>query len=368
MAVEALMEGQSKLGMDVTLVTGSSIGPSKRAAFARAGVQVISHSVVGPAAFRNYLGLAADIRRLEPSIVHYHSGFVPLHPLMARIGTQPFVVTPHGAYARRVTRRGYLKKGIYLALLEKPFLARAGALIALTADEASDAARFGLTDRVFVVPNALPNRKMQDADEVAALRACKRAGGDPWRGVFLGRLDVENKGLDLLADVVRQMNLLGIPMRVSCYGPRHRASPHELSRLEGASGGALTFEEPVYGDAKRDVFVAADFYIQLSRWEAFGMAVAEAMASGLPTVVSESMSIAADLRVADAAEVVPCDVASIIDRLINLFGIQRSRLEHLSLRGRTFVRKEYSAGSVAERTRAAYQAALDGVAPRIGSP
>lgn len=368
MAVEALIEGQVELGMRVGLVTSSPIGSSSTAWLAEAGVTVLRHSAFGTGAFVGHRAVAAEIRRLEPTVVHYHSGFVPLHPLTAQLLSGAFVITPHGAYARQVLRRGQIKKAIYLSLLEKRFLARTGAAIALTADEAAvlgDA--FDLTDRTIVVPNALPSRKLHEADQIAATRERKRAVGPPWRGIFLGRLDVANKGLDTLAHVAREANRLGAPIHIFCYGPRHRVNDRNLRSLEAISEGGLSFHEPVYGDAKRNVLAEADFYIQLSRWEAFGMAVAEALAAGLPTVVSESMAIAADLRTADAAEVVPTDPKSVANLVANLFGPRRDRLLRLSERGRAYVRGNLSPPIVAARTMSAYHMALSRLASGAGS-
>jgi glycosyltransferase involved in cell wall biosynthesis len=88
------------------------------------------------------------------------------------------------------------------------------------------------------------------------------------------------------------VNALGIGDRVSFLG-----------RLEGA--------------AKARAFAAADLFILPSYQENFGIAVAEAMAAGLPVVVSHAVAIAREIAGAGAGFVTGNDameIAAAIER------------------------------------------------------
>ncbi len=100
-------------------------------------------------------------------------------------------------------------------------------------------------------------------------------------GVFLGRLSVDVKGLDVLCAAVRLLPS-GFPLRVALVGPgdleavREQLDPPEAVRLTGP---ADRTEVP-------GVLRACDICLQPSRSEGFPLTIIEAMAAGLPVIAT----------------------------------------------------------------------------------
>jgi glycosyltransferase involved in cell wall biosynthesis len=71
----------------------------------------------------------------------------------------------------------------------------------------------------------------------------------------------------------------------------------------------------VVGGAKARALADADLFVLPSYQENFGIAAAEAMAAGLPVVVSDRVGIAEQVAEAGAGTVVPCDAAAVADAI-----------------------------------------------------
>jgi glycosyltransferase involved in cell wall biosynthesis len=104
--------------------------------------------------------------------------------------------------------------------------------------------------------------------------------------LFLGRLH-EKKGCDLLIDAFRRAAPpLHLVFAGPCADPGLEADLH--SRAEGLR---VTFTGPLYGDDKWAALAAAEVFILPSHQENFGVAVAEALASGVPVLLSRRVNI-----------------------------------------------------------------------------
>lgn len=104
--------------------------------------------------------------------------------------------------------------------------------------------------------------------------------------LFLGRLH-EKKGCDLLIEAFRRV---APPWHLVFAGPCADASLEARLRAR-AEGLRVTFTGPLYGDDKWAALAAADVFALPSHQENFGVAVAEALASGLPVLISQRVNI-----------------------------------------------------------------------------
>ena len=136
-------------------------------------------------------------------------------------------------------------------------------------------------------------------------------------------------------------------MRLAIVGPddegltpiaRALAAERAASRIASCSPGMLQ------GDEKLEALAAADVWALPSQTENFGNAVVEAMAAGLPIVISPDVNIAPDIAAACAAVVAPRTVeafASEIGALLDDGG----RRTAIGARAREFARRyDWSAG------------------------
>jgi len=99
--------------------------------------------------------------------------------------------------------------------------------------------------------------------------------------LFLGRIDVWLKGLDLLLSAYAR-GALAMPLLVAGAGTS--SEERKLAALLAATGGDVRWLGQVTGQRKRDLLERCAFVVLPSRHEAFGLAALEAMAYGKPVV------------------------------------------------------------------------------------
>lgn len=117
---------------------------------------------------------------------------------------------------------------------------------------------------------------------------------------------VPRKGHDTLFDALECLTHL--PWRLTCVGSLQRASTYAAALVRRAEDGPLvgrvTLAGELTGVALDAVFHAADLFVLPTRYEGYGMAVAEALARGIP-VVSTATGAIAELVGAEAGVLVP---------------------------------------------------------------
>jgi glycosyltransferase involved in cell wall biosynthesis len=195
----------------------------------------------------------------------------PFGPAFAPSFTdRPVVASVQWLFAGQMTR----KYGVPFHLVEQAGLKHYDRFIAVSQWTADEIHRRRPGATVHVIPNGLDRA------------AFETHAANPRHLLFIGRLDVQQKGCDLLIDAyARAGALLGNalpPLVVVGDGPdedviRRRASEKGvLHRIE--------FRGRVEGAAKYHAIAGSYAVLMPSRFETFGMVAAEAMAAGAPVV------------------------------------------------------------------------------------
>ncbi|WP_244817436.1 glycosyltransferase [Caballeronia sp. Lep1P3] len=134
--------------------------------------------------------------------------------------------------------------------------------------------------------------------------------------LFLGRIH-EVKGCDLLIRSFRELRASGHDYQLVVAGPDDNGLESKL-RSEAAALGiadAITWAGMVRGADKWSLLRAADVLILPSHHENFGMVVAEALACGVPTLLSNKVGVWQQV-VADGAGLADDDTQPGITRLL----------------------------------------------------
>ena len=155
--------------------------------------------------------------------------------------------------------------------------------------------------------------------------------------VFAGRLDPQ-KGLDTLLRAIELLTRQGdIRFVIAGDGPQ-RAMVEAF--CAGESGGAVRMLGFV-GDV-RGLYSAADLLVMPSRWEGFGLSVAEAMAAGLPVVASRVAGL--DEVVADGRTgiLLPPNDADALARTIRQLAGDADLRRAMGLAGACRVRQQFT--------------------------
>jgi glycosyltransferase involved in cell wall biosynthesis len=258
----------------------------------------------------------------------------------ARKRQVPYVVRPLGTLNRwgMKNRRRWLKR-FSLRFLERRVLEGAAAIHFTSEQERLEAAELGITNRPVVIPNPLDRGDSAAAPARGILRSEHPDLANRMWILFLSRLD-RKKGLDLLLpafarlrsqrpDVALVVAGDGDPDFVA--GLRRQAAALKIDR-------DIIWTGFVTGEEKRAAFVDSDLFVLPSYSENFGVAVLDAMAFGLPVVVSDGVAIHGEISEAKAGLVIPCDETALFQALISLVEDADLRLS-LGRNGRSLSRE-----------------------------
>ncbi|MDR3457459.1 MAG: glycosyltransferase family 4 protein [Verrucomicrobiae bacterium] len=321
-AIMAFMECQRQHGLEVSAISpvDAQIPAGRR--------QPIEHLPIEEfdLATDNYCGLARARAEFPRTVFHFH-GLSPWQDQIARAlkdKAVPYVFTSHGQLHFHGPVHA-LKKFTYLNGVN-PFIRAAAGLHFLTRRE-RERSRFILPwwrKPVLVQPNLvrLPN---PDAI-IPASRATAGIPPNAFVFAYLGRLDVQHKGLDFLvrafAEVCRTAN-----SRLLLIGPDFAGGQEFLGQLAQKLGcyEKIHFLGSLVGAAKWSALKMADAFVSPSRWEACSIAQAEAIGLGLPTIVSDQINIAPEMVAHQAALASPLSSIALARAMRQLMNDARLR-------------------------------------------
>jgi glycosyltransferase involved in cell wall biosynthesis len=278
-------------------------------------------------------------------VVHLNAvyNFTSLPTLaLARALNKPVVWSTRGALQGGVSRRSRALKRAWEQVAARVAPNRL-LLHATSQQEAEESAVFFPGVPVEVIPNgvALP------------APTARRPRGERLVLGALGRLH-PIKGLDRLISAVALTLERGSPsvaLRVAGGGePAYRRQLEEQVRRLGLSD-AVIFLGPIEGEAKERFFEGVDVLVAPSHRENFGIAIAEALAHGVPVIASRGAPWAV-LEQAEAGLWVDNSAASLADAIVR---IADCSLERLGANARTLVEREFGWSRVAAAMAAVYE-------------
>ena len=300
-AVEGLAVALAARGHKLTVLTTDAGSRSGRvdapAEEVRDGVRVIRLRNRAPklrisANLSTPAGLAGMARSLLPGmdLVHLHEfrtvEALQVTPEAVRAGV-PIILSPHGTLTLE-TGRSFLKSR-WDQLLSRRVADHLAAVVALTDAEAEDVrllwARLGRTPPpLHIVPNGVnPADVTPSAPARAGFRRRYELGDAPVC-LFLGRLHAR-KGVDVLAQAFLAANIPDTRLVIAGpdEGMQHRLE--ELGDPRIVLTGYLGPEERLAALAAADVFVLP------ATGEGLSMAALEALAAGLPVILSPGCNL-----------------------------------------------------------------------------
>jgi glycosyltransferase involved in cell wall biosynthesis len=249
-------------------------------------------------------------------------------------------------------------KRLYWRAVEARNLASVRCFHVTSKAEAQEVADLGATTAPSVViSQGLDADAWQTETRPGTLRRrCGEAAGDRPIVLFLSRLHPKKGIVDfLLPAFARQKTDAFLAI---AGGPDEHAPAHETEVRAAVERLGLSDRVALLGSIPAEerwaLFDGAALFVLPSRSENFGIVVTEAMARGLPVVVSQEVQAAEHVRAAGAGRVVPLEVGALAATLDELLGNPEAT-RALGAHGRQYVREHLSwdriAGSIVEMYR-----------------
>lgn len=254
---------------------------------------------------------ARHIRRItaeeKPDLIFLHSSFTLLSLLLLRLrGLEiPVLYCSHGWAVSRYTP-GSLKARL---------VAQAERLLSALPDKVVNISRYDLE-----LAKSLRYGGTHGLLENAVPDAQKDAKADLFEGepdclhlLFVGRLD-RQKGLDLLLKAFERATQTRDDLRLHIVGESVRADDGEAVPVSDK----VRFVGWVDNAELDHWYRSADALVVPSRWEGFGLVVAEAMRNGTPAVCSDRGALPSLIEEGRTGHIFPLEEDAIADRLETL--------------------------------------------------
>ena len=297
-------------------------------------------------------------------LAHIHALFSPVTTLAATIARYhklPYIMRPCGMLDPADLQKKKRLKQIYATLLERPNLVGAAAIHFTSKEEAKISERFGLgsTGKMLV-----PRDLVIPLGVTAGLFPKRLPESHVPIILFMSRIEPK-KGLDLLIPALESILVSGVEFHFILAGSNPQDADYETQIKVQIYNSRLakytTITGFVSGDLKVKLLTKADLFVLPSYYENFGLAVAEAMAAGVPVVISDRIHIAEDIQQAEAGWVGPLEVGAIANSIKSALLNPQER-QRRGLNGKEYAKKHYNWEAIAQQTIDAYQQILSSIA------
>jgi|APSaa5957512535_1039671.scaffolds.fasta_scaffold60976_2 glycosyltransferase involved in cell wall biosynthesis len=273
----------------------------------------------------------------------------------------PYIIRPHGSLSPYLfnSKRRKLRKRLYEYLIENRNLNNASAIHYTTEEEMVLAKPLGLKSNTFICPISIDISKYNDLPVKGIFRGKYKIDNSKKIILYFGRINFV-KGLDILIKAFaktlnRFQNVLLVIAGPDNEG--YQAQVEQWIKNEKIGKNVILTGMLIGGDIL-ELLKDTDIFVLPSYTENFGIAVAEAMACGLPVVVSNKVNIYRDVLKAGAGLVTNCDSNEISDAFFQLLEDEKRR-KTLGRAGVKLVKGKYSPDKVVKNVIKLYHGVLN---------
>jgi glycosyltransferase involved in cell wall biosynthesis len=284
--------------------------------------------------------LVTQVTDWRPDVLHLHFVHIPPNVFLARrlSPAVPYCVTINGGLSPVAQRRNRWTKQLFKVMFERKYLERAAFLHAISVEDMHGLEHYGIANTTVLAPNGIDVDSLPTTfDDTALARLDERLQGRR-AFLFLGRLDPQQKGLDLLLNAFAACR--PDDWALVLVGPDWRGAQRELQALASSIGirDAVVFAGPAFGKCKADLLRAADVFVHPSRWEAgVPFSVLEAAALQRPCLLSAVADPGGILERGGAALSVAPTVDGIAAGLAQMSAMPSDTLRAMGSRAREIV-------------------------------
>lgn len=329
------------MGCETSLLTvregsgepGDPIAESHRHAFER--IPILSSLRHSPDLRRALAERAASV-----DVVHNHGLWLMPNVDAGRVATRaakPLIVSPRGMLTEAALKFSKRKKALFWELFQRDALASAMVWHATSVDEANDIRAFGIQAPVAMIPNGVD---LQDTTASHCPQQPRRTL------LFLSRLH-PMKGLPNLITAWSLIASQRLDWDLVIAGPDEAGHRSDLDKqIARINPARIRFAGAVSGVEKTELLARADLFVLPTRSENFGLAVAEALAAGLPAIVTRGAPWAG-LETYRCGWWIDHGVEPLVAALLEATALLPAARKEMGVRGRAWMARDFGWDSIA---------------------
>lgn len=245
---------------------------------------------VGPGIFAYAPGLARRLVAADLDLLHLHGIWMfpsSAGATWASATGKPYVVSPHGMLDPWITGRGRWKKAIARLGYERRSWKACAAFHALTEREAKDIKAETGRDDVFVIPNAGPVPSALSNGFPAPLVT------------YIGRIHRKKNLLSLVEGWRLAAKPADARLTLAGWGDQQDV---DALKAAIAADSSIEFIGSIFGMEKHALIARSRFVILPSLSEGLPMAILEAWAAGVPTIMTDQCNLPEGFAAGAASE------------------------------------------------------------------
>jgi glycosyltransferase involved in cell wall biosynthesis len=280
------------------------------------------------------------------TIFHFHSVFIPwFFPLIKKLRKNNFnriVLAPHGGYTNSTVNKS-LKKKLFFRFYDSKIIKKVSIIHIIGKNSE-------LCDLIFPYINQykiLPNGNYYENRPINFDRQNLIFG-------YMGRLQCDHKGLDLLIEafnLYKREGGKGLLYFVG-NGPdeqklKNLSNKYDLHKY-------VKFLGSLFDSAKSDFLDNCTGFIHTSRWEGMPMAILEAMAHGIPLIITRETNLDEYVESKGAGLIIsPNTIENIVLRLKEfefLYENNREKYRQMCIQSQQLIKEDLNWKNIAKKT------------------
>jgi len=308
--------------------------------------------------YSSSLEKALSERILDFDVVHIHTLW--LYPtwiagFWSRKRHVPYLIRPCGMLDRYCLGQKPLRKTLYAWFRERRNLNGAQAIHFTSDFEMQESRGVKLKSPSIIVPLGIHTENFEISPPAGTFSKLYPETKDKRIILFLGRLH-PIKGLDLLIEAFSEIINRYSDIHLVLAGPNERGYQKTLERriMQKKLLNHVTFTGFLDHAAKLAAYHDALIFCLPSHHENFSVTAVEAMATGLPTIVTDQVSISYEAAKEKAALVTSCSTSIICEALKQLLEDSQLRAQ-ISRNAKRLVKDKFNWEKVAQSMVAVYQ-------------
>ena len=271
----------------------------------------------------------------------------------ARFYKKPYIISPRGSLMKEpMEKKSSFIKKLFIFLFVRRDLKNASAVHFTVEAEKEEYLKAGLPlKKAIIISNSFDMEEFKKEIPENFFRNKFNISADKKIILFLSRLNWK-KGLDTLIPAFAEVVKKEPKAVLVLAGPDENNYKKEIElkivNCKMKINNEVVFTGMLIGDDKIAAYRESDVFVLPSYSENFGMAVVEAMAAGLPVVITKGVGISPSIEKVGAGIVIEKDEKQLTEAILKVLENSQIAAE-MGKQGRKLVETEFSSKKVAEK-------------------